>query len=435
MNILITGRIEIPPPYGGMARRILNNCKVWTGENHKVCLLYHSKKKEVDLMGADKVKIYFVYPFDMLRALRQKQFLPYFFKHPFSLLQFTQLIVNHLEIAWEIFKIFRNFSFKRYNLIIFHYWNYAQKLIEIIQKERIHIIEAHYGFESTLVSEIVADRLNIPVIISSYAEAVYWREKGEEKAEKYAPLFDITYNRAKKVIAPSWHCAKGPLRFVSRNKVEVIYSSIDVYQYEEYLKKEKEIKKEMGFKKEERIVLFVGMLDPRKGPQFLAKAAPYIFQKMPNTKIVFIGSDLGFKKKLETLVKNIRERVIFTGGISDELLRKYYTVCDVLAFPSITERECMGMSMKEAMACGKPVVGFSVGGIPEAIIDGETGYLVQPRNEKMLAEKIIKVLKGNERWRMKNACIKRAKELFDIEISARKEEEVLKECIAYSKTP
>lgn len=431
MNILLTGRLEIPPPYGGLARRILNNCKMWL-QNHKVCLLYQGKKERIDLMGADRSKLYFVYPFDTLRSIREDKIVG-FLKHPLSLAQFMKLLIKYPKISLEILLIFAKLSFKKYSLKIFHYWNYAQKLIDIIQKEEIDIIESHYGFESTLVTEIVAKRFNLPVVVTSYAEAVYWEEKGKTKTEEYSPLFNLTYNKAKKIITPSWHCAKGPLKFVSKDKIVVIYSSIDIHQYDEYFAKGKEIKRELGFQERTKIILFVGQLDYRKGPQFLAKAAKEILREIPNAKIIFVGSDLGLRKELEEIIKDVKKGVIFTGGVDDKLLKKYYVICDVLVFPSVTEKECMGMSIKEAFAAGTPVVAFSIGGISEAVIDGETGYLVAPGNEKVLAEKIIKVLETDEKHKMKDVCIKRAKELFDVEVSARKEMEVLHKCVEENK--
>ena len=84
--------------------------------------------------------------------------------------------------------------------------------------------------------------------------------------------------------------------------------------------------------------------------------------------------------------------VIFTGYVSEDELIKLYGACDIVVLPSYTKAEGFGMVLLEAQACGTPVIGSNVGGIPCAIKDGETGLLVPPKDIGRLSQAITMLL-------------------------------------------
>lgn len=426
MNILICGDADIPPPHGGLARRILTNIKEWEMEDNISVLVYH-KKENIAKSGFKNCRVYNVYDtLDMETSVWNNvrvaltvlySSIIFFTLHPFISIR---LLLKELELLLK-----GSFAFTKL-LTSLHY---AKMVHAILKKDRIESIEAHYGLESTLIVEYVAGSMGIPVVISSYAEAIFWRDaKGNNTAYSYDPLFKATFNNAKKIITPSRHCAKGPLRFVGNEKIDVIYSSIDTAQFDDLIGMVDKIKQDTGYVSD-KIVLFVGQLDNRKGPQYLARCAKVIVNAVPEARIIFIGNDMGAKKELEEIVKDIKDHVTFKGGVPDEELRKYYVISEVLVFPSLSDQECMGLSMKEAMAAGTPVVAFAVGGVPEAIDDGATGYLVKPKNETGLAAKITKILINNEKETMRDKCIRKSKELFEIKATAKKELKILRRSV------
>lgn len=426
MNLLICGDADIPPPYGGLARRILTNIKEWEMEHNISVLVYH-KKENIDKLRLKNFKLYKVYDtmdketlfgrnIKMALTVLYNSFV-FFVSHPFISIK---LLLKELELS-------ARGSFSLVKLLTS--LHYARTVYNILEIDGITTIEAHYGFESTLIVEYVAESMGIPVVISSYAEAIFWRDaRGNNISYHYDPLFKATFQRANMIITPSRHCAKGPLRFVEGEKINVIYSSIDTSQFDGLISMVNKLRQEAGYLSD-RIILFVGQLDSRKGPQYLARCAKVIINAVPEARIIFIGNDMGAKKELEEIVKDIKNHVTFKGSVSDDELRKYYVIADVLVFPSLSDQECMGLSMKESMAAGTPVVAFAVGGVPEAIDDGETGYLVKPMDEKELAEKIIKILANNEKDIMRDNCIRKSKELFEIKAAAERELEVLSSSI------
>lgn len=86
------------------------------------------------------------------------------------------------------------------------------------------------------------------------------------------------------------------------------------------------------------------------------------------------------------------ERVVWTGSIADPLAEGVYSAADVVCQPSRWQEAC-AWTIIEAMSCRKPLVATHLGGIPESVKDGETGYLVRSGDPPALAEKILSLLR------------------------------------------
>jgi glycosyltransferase involved in cell wall biosynthesis len=94
-------------------------------------------------------------------------------------------------------------------------------------------------------------------------------------------------------------------------------------------------------------------------------------------------------KQLATAL-GVSEQVYFVGKRQQDTLRYYYSAGDVAV--TTPWYEPFGLTPLEAMACGRPVIGSAVGGIPYTVVDGETGLLVPPRNPEKLAERLYQLL-------------------------------------------
>ncbi|WP_210113738.1 glycosyltransferase family 4 protein [Halorubrum trapanicum] len=142
-----------------------------------------------------------------------------------------------------------------------------------------------------------------------------------------------------------------------------------------------------------RTILVVSRLDPRKG---IDKAIRAFAQLDRDDTELLIGGTGRLEASLRELAAGlgVADRVRFLGFVPDEELPSLYSAVDLFVLPS--EYEGFGIVFMEAMACGTPVVGTSVGGVPTAVADGETGYLVEKSNIEGLAERIGKVLRDSE---------------------------------------
>lgn len=166
-----------------------------------------------------------------------------------------------------------------------------------------------------------------------------------------------------------------------------------------------DVRKKYGISDNEKLVLCVSRIDPRKGQEVLISAMEILVKEFGHSdiKCIFVGNG-SFSKELlkkersermENLRKMVNEkglsgRILFTGRISDKEVQMMYQAANIVVQPSI--QEGFGLTLSEAMVFSKPVIGSNVGGIPDQIDDGTNGYLFQPGNFKELAEKIHKIL-------------------------------------------
>jgi len=142
------------------------------------------------------------------------------------------------------------------------------------------------------------------------------------------------------------------------------------------------------------VVLYVGRLNPLKGPQYLIQAAPRIVRDFPEAQFVFVGQDQsGYSEVLKSSVAaaNLSPRTHFLGPIYDfDDKMAAYASCDVFALP--TSYEGTSQSIFEAMAQGKPVVATDVGGVPYQLKDGVEGRLVPYGDVEALGQAIVQIL-------------------------------------------
>jgi len=146
-------------------------------------------------------------------------------------------------------------------------------------------------------------------------------------------------------------------------------------------------------------ILFVGRLELRKGIDVLLEIAGDVLTSAPNAQLRIVGDDTikgpdGKPLKAAFLKKNASQpwinRVIFTGRVDDQTLLEAYQRCDVFVAPS--RFESFGLIFVEAMRASKPVIGCSVGGMPEIIEDEVNGILVAPADAQALKDAILRLV-------------------------------------------
>jgi colanic acid/amylovoran biosynthesis glycosyltransferase len=150
------------------------------------------------------------------------------------------------------------------------------------------------------------------------------------------------------------------------------------------------------------VVLFVGRLVEKKGCVHLIRAMQSVQKRRPLAQLVVIG-DGPLRSQLQDLAEfTLPGRYMFLGAQPANVVRSWLRRAMVFSVPSITaadgNAEGLGMVFCEAQAMGVPVVSFASGGIPEAVLDGATGYLLPEHDEKSLAQKICTLLENRTLW-------------------------------------
>ncbi|MGE4170286.1 MAG: glycosyltransferase [Candidatus Margulisiibacteriota bacterium] len=168
--------------------------------------------------------------------------------------------------------------------------------------------------------------------------------------------------------------------------IQLLYNGTEKPQY---LEDPEAVRRRLGLGENDWCVGITGRIDGWKGH----RTAILAFSKLsfPNRKLIIMGSyhlikDPGLKADLESLITelNLTNRVVFTGYLQDPA--SVVNTLDVVICPS--DYEPFGLVAIEAMALAKPVVASDVGGLSEIVLDGETGFLVPPKNSDALAEKL-----------------------------------------------
>jgi L-malate glycosyltransferase len=137
------------------------------------------------------------------------------------------------------------------------------------------------------------------------------------------------------------------------------------------------------------IVGNVAALVPHKGQRHLIEAAAIVIQKVPDARFVIAGEG-ELRPALERQIKEHHlEKHVFLAGFRPDVL-SVHKAFDIFVMSSVTEG--LGTSLLDAMACGKPIVATTAGGMPEVVADGRTGLLVPPRDHTTMAEALIKLL-------------------------------------------
>lgn len=157
----------------------------------------------------------------------------------------------------------------------------------------------------------------------------------------------------------------------------------------------------------------VGALVPHKGFHHLIDAAALVVREVPDVRFVIVG-DGGLRESLERHIKDTHlERHVFLTGFRLDVLEMTKGF-DLFAVSSVAEGMCTALI--DAMAASKGAVATAAGAIPEVLVDGETGFLVPPRDHRAMADKLIVLLKDADlRARMGRAALQRARAQFTVE--------------------
>ena len=164
----------------------------------------------------------------------------------------------------------------------------------------------------------------------------------------------------------------------------------------------RELRNELGLT-EKKVIVSVGRLVHRKGQDVLIEAMPAIIRDVPEAHILMIGEG-PYRSYLENRVKalEIQERVTFIGRIQYADLPRYICAGDLFVMPSRSrlaglEVEGLGIVYLEASACGLPVIAGDSGGAPDAVLEGETGLVVDGTQKIEVAHAVVELLLDPDR--------------------------------------
>jgi D-inositol-3-phosphate glycosyltransferase len=263
------------------------------------------------------------------------------------------------------------------------------------------LIHSHYWM-SGLAAETLSDAWGgTPIVHMFHTLGEMKNRIARTEAEKEGPYRingeKQVIRRADRIIAATI-AEVTQLRFLYKapaNKMVVIPPGVDVSHF--YPIPGDEAKMYVGLKPDDRMVLFVGRIEPLKGVDTLIQAMSCLQLKDGHkVHLAIIGGDPSASPqemsaemtRLQKLCDDlcVGQLVVFLGKRDQDRLPYYYSAAELLVMPS--HYESFGMVALEAMACGTPVIASEVGGLAYLVRDGETGFTVPDQEPELLSEKI-----------------------------------------------
>ena len=264
----------------------------------------------------------------------------------------------------------------------------------IIKKDKIDMIHCHWIAPQGFFCAVFQRIFKIPLILTAHAGDVFSLNNPILKR-----IGKFTISQSLFCIANSNATQQAMLAISNEiTPVKIIPMGVDLDVFNGQCH-DQNIKKKYNITGP--LLLAVGRFAEKKGFKYLIEAMPLILAKYPETKLLIIGfGPLGKSLKDLAVKLKIDNSVIFPGKMSSLYLAKYLTISDVFVGPSIVDdsgdTEGLGIVFLEALASNTAVVASSVGGITDFIFDYETGLLVEQKNPKDIAQKIMRLLGDRE---------------------------------------
>ncbi|MRH88262.1 glycosyltransferase [Nocardia sp. SYP-A9097] len=280
------------------------------------------------------------------------------------------------------------------------------------------------GYNAEALGRIAAWRAGVPnsiVWVHNYGDV--------EPRGRFRTVVDRVLDRR---TSAYFGVARAQIRYMAddlgypESKIKVIYNGVDPSAFE--IADDRAAAADIGVGADDLVVGIIAALRPEKDHTTFLEAARIIAEKVPAAKFLIVG-DGPMRGVIEDRIRasGLGDRVILAGNRPDiaALLR----AMDVVVLSSYSV-ECFPMALLEAMAAARPAVCTAVGGVPEMIADGETGYLVPPRNPEELARRLIEVLSdAPARRRMGLAARDRVETKFTLKSSIAAAEQALEEVV------
>ncbi|MEK0312387.1 glycosyltransferase [Cohnella sp. 56] len=284
-------------------------------------------------------------------------------------------------------------------------------ITERFKQMNFRLLHAHFGPDGVMALPL-ARRLRIPLVVTFHGYDATIKEAYARKSyythRNYIRKRALLQREGALFIAVS-DFIRGKLIEQGFNPDKIIrhYIGVDTALF----KPDPEVPRE-------NIVLFVSRLVEVKGAAYLIRAMSEIQRELPDAELVLIG-DGPQRAELEAMAASMLTKYRFLGTQPPAVVQAWMNRARVFSVPSVPlengAEEAFGISFLEAASMQLPVASFRTGGIPEAVSDGETGLLSEPRDARALAADIRLLLTDEPLWqRMSMRGRERACESFDL---------------------
>lgn len=304
---------------------------------------------------------------------------------------FHEVEVNHYSV----------FKYPPYDLAL------ASKMAEVAKREKLDLLHVHYAVPHAVCAVLAKQLLNDKIKIVTTLHGTDITVLGYDPSLSEMIKFGI--EKSDVVTSVSHQLKEDTLQLLNINKnIVPVHNFVDERVY--YRRDNNaELRKTYGIEEDEKVIVHISNFRKVKRIQDVIRSFSLIRKEMA-AKLLLIGNGPELTVACE-LVRDLKieDDVLFLG--KQENVGELFSICDLKLL--LSEKESFGLVLLEAMACGVPVIGTEIGGIPEVIIDGETGYMVEVGDTKAVAEKAVALLTDNEKLnRFRENAVRHVKENF-----------------------
>ena len=260
------------------------------------------------------------------------------------------------------------------------------------------LVFSHYWL-STWVGTYLKQWWQVPQVTTFHTLGLIKNDilTGEEEPELRIVTERDAVNNSQRIIASTLEEKKAIEDYygASSENIGVVPCGVNIEKFRPYDRMM--ARSEIGVA-DEKVLLFVGRIDPIKGIEQLIKSLDYL-KEFDNLRLLIIGGDEDSQNEINNLKIKAEElgvigKIEFLGTIKHERLPLYYNAADICVVPSYYES--FGMVALESLACGTPVVATDVGDLRNIIVQGKTGYVVPDNSPRRIADKIAELLNSRD---------------------------------------
>jgi len=288
---------------------------------------------------------------------------------------------------------------------------FASRIIEFSKEKHIQydLIHSHYWM-SGLAAMALREKWNVPILQMFHTLGLVKKEIARSPDELEG---EYRFTGESQVVREVDHIIAATQSEVNQlerlyqvrpSRITIIPPGVNTDRF--YPIPMDEAKEVVGIPKEDRMVLFVGRIEPLKGIDTLIEAMAMLkikCKKCPHYLVIIGGENDSQEEQLSSEMERLKilshelgieDVIIFSGKRGQDSLPYYYSAAELVVMPS--HYESFGMVALEAMACGTPVIASEVGGLRYLIKEGETGYFVPMKNPEVLADRMRTLLLDEE---------------------------------------
>jgi glycosyltransferase involved in cell wall biosynthesis len=266
-------------------------------------------------------------------------------------------------------------------------------LKKFFRKRKFDVVHTHSS-KAGIIGRIAAWNAGVPLVVHTvHGQAFHpyekpWKNYIYKTSERWAA------RRCHRIYAVAQamidQCVRSGI--APAEKYQVVHSGMEI---EKFLnsRPEPELRKQLGIPENVKVIGSVARLFRQKGYEYFIPAAVKIVEKYPDTHFLVVGNG-SMREALDRQINSmgLAGRFHFAGLVPPDQVYRYIAQMDILLHLSL--HEGLPRAVVQALASGKPAIGFALDGAPEVIFDNQTGFLAQPENIDSVVEGVLKIL-GN----------------------------------------